>query len=211
VRRVKLARRAESLFACANPARKAESLFACENPARKADSLFACENPARPSKSLFIRALALALVVSLTLSLIGCASRANEKTLTLADGASLRWSPAEPRIGDLVELVATLPSDAAEGAQANADQSLFDADGIALPSISSLAKARSREYRWAFRAAKTGSWTWQTSGKRQTLWAVASEANGSAEMKTVDAQYLWTGKGKRPEQSAKSPQGSAKK
>lgn len=143
-------------------------------------------NPVSARRALFaVCALSLALSSA---ALASCAPSASGQTLSLSDGTQLRWSPAVPKIGDLVSFSADLPR------AVNGEPSLIDP---ALSSIDFLSYDIFPDRitrRWSFRATRAGTWAWKTDGKTQLLWTVESVAGSANDPKTVDANYLWTGK-----------------
>jgi hypothetical protein len=97
-------------------------------------------------------------------------------------GTSASWSPKEPTIGDLVHIEASSTTTA--GLE------------LKLPSGSNLSPIE-REFlssnvvvRWSFRVKSAGDYSF---GDKK-LWSVSTVAGNATELKTQDANKLWTGK-----------------
>jgi hypothetical protein len=120
-----------------------------------------------------------------------CALQPAAKELTLPKGVTVRWTPSSPLMADLVQVQAEVPGEAEQppAIQAGNREEPFPP----LPPIQTLRETGLTRYLWSFRITHPGPYTWALHGP--VLWTVASVAGNAQELKKVDAQTLWSGKG----------------
>ena len=151
------------------------------------------------SGTLFRAAFACALLVCTSLLFFGCSRPTPWRSLKTGD-YELRWKPAAPQIGDLVEFEARISAAGTTGSVAGSEASetgesvLCGPDGNSLAPLASDIQPDGSTIRWSFRITQAGDWTWKTAGQTQVLWSTATIAGNSDELKKLDAQYLWSGK-----------------
>lgn len=113
----------------------------------------------------------------------GCAKEIRWQNLSSPAGEKIRWKPVAPQLGDLIQLEVT-----------GARSGLWGPDGIQVLPVNYRFDKSGKKLFWSFRIKETGDWSWGTSDKAQKLWSVATVAGDATEMKTIDAQSLWSGK-----------------
>ena len=127
--------------------------------------------------------VALALVVS-------CAPAATVQTRTTKAGVTLSWTPAEPLLGDQITLNASFPA-TEPGSEPVAV--LLDPAGKAVEAQNIRYLPTGRVATWVLRLNQPGSWTWTDTEGSEKLFAIVSVAGEAKEIKTLDANSLWTG------------------
>lgn len=137
-------------------------------------------------RSHVLGAVAAALLVA------SCTPAPVEKELTLPSGAVLRWTPAAPLMADLVNLQAVVPGEM--GQTPTIEPGTPDAAVAALMPLQTVREPGRTRYLWSFRITRPGPWSWAPGGP--TLWTVTSVSGSAQKLKTLDAQALWSEKGK---------------
>jgi len=145
------------------------------------------------NRGRFILVVSIIFCFATVMTAIGCSVSRKWQSWKSPEGVSLRWRPASPKIGDLVSVEVFFP---AANSGLGSDSALRGPDGSALAALDSSFVATGRVLRWAVRLTRPGDWTWGTASGAQKLWTVATVAGEASELKTLDAQALWTGRGK---------------
>lgn len=133
--------------------------------------------------------VSLCLLVAFSAGLVSC-SDGQSRTLALSGGTTIRWCPAEPKIGDLV----TLEAVGKGSAPAPSPGPVRDPSGSAIdPAATEFTggSRASKKIRWSFRVTMPGSWTFDDGEKKQTLWNAATVAGKEKELKKFDGESLW--------------------
>ncbi len=103
----------------------------------------------------------------------------------------IRWKPSVPIIGDLVSV------------ESSAGVSLQGPDGSVILPLHAEFTDGGKKLFWSFRITQSGDWSALTADVAdaagaapavQKLWTAASIAGKETELKTMDAQGLWSGK-----------------
>lgn len=139
----------------------------------------------RSAKARLRAAMAITAIAfsAIALSVLSCGEGKSERIWTGTSGETVSWGPAEPKIGDEVVVEARgVPADG---------PTLRGPDGSTIAPIAEDARGG---VRWAFRLTEAGRWTWGTDKGARVLWAAETAAGEATELKSLDAQYLWTGK-----------------
>lgn len=168
-------------------------------------------------RKCFFRARNCALLFALVAfpaALLSSCSGAAWRAQKLSDGSEIRWTPAEPKIGDLVTLEA-IAGNASELEPSSGP--VFDPSGLAIDPVAADFTGglhAAKKIRWSFRVTASGPWTFGDGAKRQTLWNAATVAGKESELKKFDGESLWHGlkpkaaAGIAPAASASAAQGA---
>lgn len=152
--------------------------------------------------------LVCALLVSMAVApFVSCAG-AQGHSLKLSDGTTVRWTPPDPKIGDLVRLevmaaaaaspsgtgvVAPAVTGAGQTEPAGSVGPVRDPSGSAIESRAADFSQGTKKIRWSFRVTAAGTWTIDAGEKRQMLWNVVTVSGKSTELKKFDGESLWHG------------------
>jgi len=146
-------------------------------------------------KRFFPAIAPLGCLTALAFFLVACSDSAPSRSLTLASGAELRWSPTEPKIGDLVAFEVVLPVAPATTVAPDDAMAVLSPDGQTIAPVDFRYGADGRRLeRWSFRVTAAGDWIAKLSDKRQILFAVETVAGKATELREQDPVWLWTGK-----------------
>ena len=132
-------------------------------------------------------------LVAFPTALLSSCSGAAWRAQKLSDGSEIRWTPAEPKIGDLVTLEAIAGN--ASGLEPSTGQ-VRDPSGSAIDPVAvdfTDGPRASKKIRWSFRVTASGPWTFDDGAKRQILWNAATVAGKESELKKFDGESLWHG------------------
>lgn len=137
-----------------------------------------------------------ALFVLASAALVSCAP-SSWHSLKLSDGTTVRWTPSDPKIGDLVQLELMVAATIAPaGAAADRIASIGpvrDPSGSAIESRAADFSQGMKKIRWSFRVTAAGTWTIDAGDKRQMLWNAATVSGQATELKKFDGESLWHG------------------
>lgn len=145
------------------------------------------------NRGRFILFVSIIFCFAIVATLSGCSASRKWQAWKSPEGVSLRWRPSSPQIGDLVSVEVFFP---AANSGFGSDSALRGPDGAVIAAVDSSFVATGRKLRWSFRLTRPGDWTWGTAFDAQKLWTVATVAGEASELKTLDSQALWTGRGK---------------
>lgn len=136
--------------------------------------------------------LLLLLFLGTLLCCAGCASPDTWHTQRTLSGGEIRWKPAFPLIGDLVLVEAYLPSDRPDGSYP--DCAIVTPDGQRLDAQNFEFHPKGKKLFWSLRITQPGTWSFGLEENSQNLWSSATIAGKETELKTLDAQELWSGR-----------------
>lgn len=139
--------------------------------------------------SAFRVAVGAALCLVLCAAMTGCQKEKRWGSLKNEQGFLVRWKPAVPLLGDLVylEINGNAP-----------DATVIAPDGIGIQPSAVEYSDYDPKSSWVFRVRLPGEWKLVSSGKKMSLWTVETVAGGATELKTLDAQSLWSGAKAQP-------------
>jgi hypothetical protein len=158
--------------------------------------------------ALYLSLLALA-ALSAALSVSCAVGKCRSQKLT--DGTTIRWTPAEPKLGDLVTLEA-LSEIAVSRPESRTSGTVRDPSGSAIDPVATDftdGSHAAKKVRWSFRVTAAGLWNFDDGEKLQALWNAATVAGKENELKKFDGESLWHGPEPKPLATGGAPAASA--